>query len=209
MTPPPSETVDGGSQQPVTSRKKLTVAAEIAAIVAVPIAVVGVLVAAWAWWLPGGPDSSSTGEESPSAIARSSTPPATVDGSPGVSAVRYLTAIEPTAGKSYLESTPGSRSLRIHCATGQSTDRVREISYPLYGQYRTFQATVRAIGPAPQETRIQVEVLADMQPRANVHVFKGQTAPISATFSGQTLTLRLTCESPDGIAELDEARLGT
>jgi hypothetical protein len=203
VTPPPSETVGGGAQQPVRPRKKLTVAAEIAAIAAVPIAVIGVLIAAWAWWLPQEPSSQKT---FPPPAAKSSGP--TAGGSSPASAVRYLTAIEPTAGKSYIELAPGSRSIRVHCATGQSTDRVREVSYPLYGQYRTFRATVRATGPAPQETRIQVEVLADMQPRANVHVFKGKAAPISATFSGQTLTLRLTCESPDGIAELDEARLG-
>lgn len=202
MTPPPSETVGGGAQQPVRPRKKLTVAAEIAAIAAVPIAVIGILVAVWAWWLPQSPSSPKV---SLPPAEKSSAP--TAGGSSPASAVRYLTAIEPTAGKSYVESTPGSRSIRVHCATGQSNDRVREISYPLYGQYRTFHATVRATGTAPQETRIQVEVLADMQPRANVHVFKGTAAPISATFSGRTLTLRLTCESPDGIAELDDAKL--
>lgn len=202
MTPPPSETVGGGAQQPVRSRKKLTVAAEIAAIAAVPIAVIGILVAAWAWWLPQQPRSQPA---STPPAANSSAPIA--GGSSPASTVRYLTAIEPTAGKSYVEVAPGSRSIRVHCATGQSTDRMREVSYPLYGQYRAFHATVRATGPAPQETRIQVEVLADMRPRASVHVFKGKAAPISATFSGQTLTLRLTCESPDGIAELDDARL--
>jgi len=193
----------GGAASNSIWRNKLTIAAEVAAVIAV---IVGLL----AWLFPQDQNrprstSNSTSATTPPSARTSPTSP-TSSAAPVEASGRYLTDIEPSAGKSYLEASPRPHTLRVRCASGQSTDSVREIAYPLY-RYRKFQAVVRATGSAPKETQIQVQVFADANPRGKVLVPIDGSARITADVSGATLTLRLICESPDGVAEIDDPLL--
>lgn len=199
VTPAPHPVGKSAPGQP-NRRRTLTIAAEIAAVVAALIA--GITL--WAQ-LPddrsGATDSGATpGPSSPRAPGSPTTAP--------VPSIRYLADLEPLAGKSALAPDTG-RSLRIACASGQSNDRDRVVTYPLYGRYRSLHTTVRATGPAPKETQIQLEALWDLNPSAKVLVPIDDARELTATLSGQRLTLRLTCTSPDAIVQLDEARLST
>ncbi len=190
----------GGAASNSIWRNKLTIAAEVAAVIAV---IVGLL----AWLFPQDQNRPRSTSNSTSAT----TPPSartspTSSAAPVEASGRYLTDIEPSAGKSFLEASPRPHTLRVRCASGQSTDSVREIAYPLY-RYRKFQAVVRATGSAPKETQIQVQVFADANPRGKVLVPIDGSARITADVSGATLTLRLVCESPDGVAEIDDPLL--
>lgn len=190
----------GGDPDKRRSTRRLTLIAEAATVLSLVVALI-------AWWFPHDDD------KKPENPARTMPPaPATTGGSTSASSAapaeagKSLLGVNPERGAGNLEKADSA--LVVACASGSSGDRNREIAYPLFRSYGQFTVDLVAAGSAPKETRIQLQVFADQNQVANEIVRVGARSSVRASVSdAETLTLRVTCESPNGIARLENPAL--
>jgi hypothetical protein len=141
-------------------------------------------------------------------------------------ATEYLNTIEPDKGRSNLVALPDklpstvdrSHALTIGCPSNQTGDQVREITYALNQRYATFEATVVAsFDPAKDWTVGVVPLVGVLQRDGTVQtqetgakrgVTMATSTPVSVPVKGaQELTLQISCERPDGVVVLADARI--
>jgi hypothetical protein len=177
--------------------------AEIATIVSVPLAVLGLVVAfvTWRTEVSNGRDAGESPVAGPGGTTSAQAPAATTAASG-----RLLTALQLRAGAGNIKVTDGGRTVTMPCGTNNSEDTFREVEYWLRGAYRGFTAQVEVSGVAAAEVRTQLEVLTDQVRRGNVVLSGAQTRPVSAGIEGgATLQLRLTCEQPNAVVTIRDA----
>jgi hypothetical protein len=176
------------------------------------ITVMGLLVALGAWLSPrpdkGSSDETRDGSTSgaSSSTASGTSPPPASSSSPEKSQIRYLSDLSPVTGASFVSDggPPGRHALVIQCASGQSNDRSREVSWNFPGKYSTLHGRVAISGNMDPEHLVQLEWFAD-----GARVYNNSTLTLGADseFTGQLvgaqdLRVRLTCESSAGQATL-------
>lgn len=175
------------------TRPRLTRAAEIAAIVAAVVAVVTVFLQ----FGPLGGDAPDGGIAiTPSSSATTPSPPPSDSGTPTPTAAntRYLTDLQPDSGGASVQRV-GAHSLRMTCASGNSGDFDRAVTYvlPPATDYRLFTTTLSVAGQ--RDTRIQAFLLIDDSAAAQPVVTAGSSAPLG--WRGERagrLTLRIRCD---------------
>jgi hypothetical protein len=176
-------------------RRWLTLAVEIATVVAALVAIVALLLD----HSPFGGDGDGSGGGS----AITSTPagpttqppsPAPDGGATPTAVTRFLTDLQPDSGGANVQRV-GPHSLRMSCGSGNSTDRDRTVTYllPAGTAYRSFGTVVSVAGQ--RDTRIQAFLLIDDQDAGQPVVPAGSTAPLAwhGERAGQ-LTLRILCD---------------
>jgi hypothetical protein len=206
-----------------------------AGVISAALAAVGLVIATLAWLLPRSPDPRGSTSVPPSQAPTSSAPQASTSpaGSPkaegSVVGVDYLDMVTTQAGGDRLVELPrelrGQAQFAVHpvpikCPTNQTSDRSSDVTYPLYGKYVRFHATVRPYYPrsANQRSVTYVYAIVGIKQKDGSLATKnvGQqlratpTAPggISADVDGaQELILRVQCEDPDGIIVLTDGHL--
>src|SRR6266511_3043114 len=184
------------------------------AIAAAVFTIVGVLVALGAWLFPR--SSSSPGP----AEGRAKTGATSTVGTPGADQTTgatgappsgtYLETLTPVAGAANLRQLPRAlqgqpayaHALTIPCASGQTSDKVHEVTYELRGPY---------VDP-PGDIRVQVQAFRELDGDSAVvgdqTVGTGSTGVLDASVEGAAqLRLRVTCELPAAVAILTDALL--
>jgi hypothetical protein len=182
------------------------------AIVITVLTVVGLLIAAGAWFYPQ-PEkgffrrTSGQSTSGPSS-ANSSSQPAR-SSRPQTGQIRYLSDMAPAGGGSFVANDgPADRhAMVIHCASGESNDRSREVSWKIPGPYSTLLGRVGISGKMDPEQRVQLEWFAD---GARIYNNSTLTLDTDTEFNGelagaQDLRVRLTCTSSAGVATLLDA----
>ncbi len=177
----------------------------------VAIAVVALVIAYYAWVRPHAPADDDAPVQATRTTAGAAAPeagqevPGSKQATPGERATP-LAELTPTAGGSSVRAR--DRDLLMPCATGQSGDRERTVEYDLLGRYAALRAGLRVTKARDDETSLQVKVFADGRQIANHVVTRTVPAAIDAPVAGkQKLRIQLTCQFPDGEAELSAAVL--
>lgn len=185
----------GPSGSPPRGRRRLF---EVAGLV---VAALGVLVAILAWQLPKDPDPSPP----PGAVGVSSpvptppgTPPSTPPSTPPTTSTsagqRYLTELTPASGGGFVQRIGGTHSLTMSCATGDSVDFKRSVTYDLpHAGYATLRLT--ALPTGERDTRIEVRLLVDDVVRGDQVITAGESKPFVTGLAGSgTVELEITCD---------------
>jgi hypothetical protein len=183
------------------------------AIVITGLTVTGLLVALGAWLLPrtgGSPEgggSSTSGASSTTERATSQAP--ITSRSPERSQIRYLSDMTPVTGASFISTggPEGHHGLVIECASGQSYDRSREVSWNIPGAYLTLAGRVTVSGGMDPEHNVQLEWFAG---GSRIYNNSKLTLDSDTEFNGglggaHDLRVRLTCASSAGVATLLDA----
>ncbi|HWG97823.1 MAG TPA: hypothetical protein VNV66_00500 [Pilimelia sp.] len=211
-------------------RLSLKTAAHIATIVAAVVAVL-------AWWLPrtaapepadreatrqAGPSGPPTaGDPTESAAAR---PLPT--GGPATTATVPLDTLAPVSGNGHRRPLPtrmtaaeNPRAVVIGCPSNTSGDQTREVRYALNGRYLALHATVRPYFTSQPGSWVTVEAVVGRPQRIGTTLVtevagrvrglrSAAGQPLAAdTAGGVELSLRVSCEYPDGYVVLADARL--
>jgi hypothetical protein len=201
------------------------------------LAALGVLVSVLAWWFPvnNGPDASSdqrgqtsAGVDAGRADAGQPTTPGAASTSPAAAQVQYLNSITPEEGSRYLAPLPAglprtseyAHAATIACPSNQTGDTVRELKYPLNQRYLALAGTVTAqLKPSVSVPDPQVELTTIASERQRDGTLRatgnesrratgGHPSPITLAVAGaEKLTVRISCEVPDGVVILTDARL--
>jgi hypothetical protein len=166
----------------------------------------------------GQPTSAGTPSPSPSP----SPSPASAD------QMRYLNTITPEEGSRYLAPLPAglpqtseyAHAVTIACPSNQTGDKVRELKYPLNQRYLALSGTVTArLKPSVSVPDPQVELTSVASERQRDGTLRatgnqsgratgGHPSPITLAVAGaEKLTVRISCEVPDGVVILTDARL--
>ena len=108
-----------------------------------------------------------------------------------------------------LAGRPGyDQPLVIACATGQPTDRFREVRYALFKRYLSLTATVYAYESTPDESLVQVRLFRDSRPPVDRTLAVGTSNALTLDVDGvDNLVIRVTCQAPSAMAILANARL--
>lgn len=208
-----------------STRRRLTIAAEVAAVL-----MVGIGLLTWLFPRGGGPppgnDVSGSQTSAPGAAHGGPTtavePTSPGSGQPAV----FLSPADLEQGKANLVSLPRplrgqpayAHALTIACPSNQTTDLFREVVYPLAQRYLTFQTTVVPYREPAADRLVTVEVLVGWPQRdgttrveeaaAARSVRVGEQRAVGAPVEGaRDLRLRVTCERPDLVVVLAEPRL--
>ncbi|MBX6358024.1 MAG: hypothetical protein IRZ05_19500 [Micromonosporaceae bacterium] len=202
-------------------------------IVSTALAVLGLIVAILAWRFPVGQDSDGSSDQRGQTVTGIDAEPSATQGTAPLSPtpatqVRYLNTITPEEGRRYLAPLPAGLSptaeyahaVTIACPSNQTGDTARELRYPLNQRYLAFTGTVTArfaasvSVPDPQVelTSIASERQRDGTLRASANESRRATAghPSSMTLNvtgAEKLTVRISCEVPNGVVILTDARL--
>jgi hypothetical protein len=190
------------------------------------VAIVGLVIAYFAWVQPHSSDDGRTGGDKPAAAALGSTAapalPATTAAVPATTAaVPATTGATPAAGSKAvplgrLEATtgggnvhPAGSDLTMPCATGQTTDRLRTIEYDLSGHYTALTAGLTVTKAHDADTALQVAVFVDDHQIDASNLTKGGAAgrldvPLTG---GSHLRIQLICQLPDGEVRFDAPTL--
>jgi hypothetical protein len=198
-------------------RPRLTIAAEVAAVVAVLGPLAG-------WALLHVPDGGrARTATSPGARAGAATS-APTPGAPPVPAtaatdrkgqiVYVADELVPDTGGANrgrlphpLEGASGyGHALVIPCATNQATDKFRSVTYLLNGHYTKLHAALRPYLKVSDESVVQVQIFLDQQPPTGKNVVVNAADSVDVDVFGATrMEMRVTCESPDATAILADA----
>ena len=185
-----------------------TVEARVA-LVGVVVAVIGLVIAIAAWQDPKMPRTEPSNSQSSASQSDRNTADPPTTGGPEPSQVRYLAELPPVTGGSFVSNGgPADRhAMVIHCASGQSNDRSREVSWNIPGPYSTLVGRVTISGKLDPEHQMQLEWFAD---GARIYNNSTLTLATETDFRGelggaQDLRVRLTCTSSAGIATLLDA----
>lgn len=211
--PPPAPT---GSRPGRVLRHPLTIAAEIAAILALIVGIAAFV------------QDRETRQKQPGATptadaagAREKPPPS---GRPADD-VTYLEALKAQEGGGHLTSLP--RALQdqpgydhpvvVSCPTNQSDDKVREVTYPLRRRYLSFTATVRTHSEPADDGPVEVTAVVGTRQRDGTlsTVEEGKTRAtasdprdlVASVDGADELTLQVRCEIPDSVVVLVAPRL--
>jgi hypothetical protein len=189
--------------------------AEVAAIVVVPLTLVGIVIAVLAWrqpvTFPGqGGDAVGAAPSTSTAAPGSATAPRSQAVQP---ATTQLTTLQPKSGASNIEVRDGA--IVMECARGTTSDPHREVEYSLFGAYQGFRAEIETSGAIRPELRTQFEVFAgdDVQgiqavQVANVVITGDGSGEIDTTFDperAEIMLLRLTCQHRDTVLTIRDA----
>ena len=178
------------------------------------LTVIGLLIAlaAWLYPKPGQPSGTDTAEPgvSPSSVSQTGrNMPSPLSSSSQPSQLRYLSDLSTQTGGSFVNGggPAGRHAMVIQCASGQSDDRSREVSWIVPGEYSILLGTVTISGKMDPEHNVQLEWFAD---GARIYNNSTLTLGSDSEFRGelagaQDLRVRLTCTSSAGIATLLDA----
>jgi hypothetical protein len=174
---------------------------QLAGIAGTLLAVAALAVGILAWRSPVTPSAESAPTSSATATPPSSRP---IGGTGSVTTTaaapprRFLTDLRPDTGGGNVQRT-GAHSLLMQCASGESDDRYREVSYVVPPvSYRSFTTTAAATGE--RDTRMQVLLLIDGRLATDPVLLTGTRTQVRWTGDGATrLTLRLICD-PGAVA---------
>jgi hypothetical protein len=192
----------------------------------IAVTAVGSLAAAMALFGVGGAERPDPGTQADP--PRGTSPAAEPSGksAPAAPSFTYLSTVLPQAGAGNLISLPRdlrddpayARAVAVGCPSNGSTDKVREVTYPLRGRYLDFSATVRPAFTTEPDSRAHVFAVATYQEADGTVTRRavGQqlgaagttTGPIEADIEGAVqLTLRVKCEHPEGMVIISDGRL--
>lgn len=154
------------------------------------------------------------------------TPSGDRSGSPAPVTGTRLADLVPQSGRPNLVALPRqvagdpafAGAVVIRCPSNQSDDRERDVTYSLRGRYLDFTATVRPYFPTDDKSRagaFAVVGTPELDGSVTTRVGGGRegatvSGPLRLTASVEravTLTLRVTCDEPDGVVALVDARL--
>jgi hypothetical protein len=173
------------------------------------IAIVALVIAYFAWVQPQSPNNNDEDPADPppgpaaTATTRTDVP---VTAAPSTAAGVSLSELTPTVGAGNVRRS--GDDLVIHCATGQSDDRLRKVEYDLLGRYTGMDAELRVSKARDSDTPLQLKVFADGPEAANKVVTKGKTTRLSISLEGrQKVQVQLTCQFPDGEITLGSPKL--
>jgi NPCBM/NEW2 domain len=179
-------------------------AAQLATIIALPVAIIGVLVAR------NGPQAGSASPHTTmTGVSAPSSPVATSPVATGTE--RPLADLLPKSGQNNitLDKDPAGAvsAMTIHCGSGDSNDRFREVEYTLNGAYSNFVADVMATVNEP-EYKTQFQVFGDDVQADNKVLSGSQPNTVQAPVAGKkTMRLRLTCQDSNATLILRNARI--
>jgi hypothetical protein len=128
---------------------------------------------------------------------------------PQLSQARYLADLPPVTGGSFVSNGgPADRhAMVIRCASGQSNDRSREVSWNIPAPYSALRGRVTISGKMDPEHKVQLEWFAN---GARIYNNSNLTLDSDTEFNSelggaQDLRVRLTCTSSAGVATLLDA----
>lgn len=179
--------------------------AELATIISVPLAVIGLIVAyvTLRTEVSNGRDADESRVASSDAAASAPVAPTATTTE---TADRLMTMLQLRAGAGNIKVADGGRTVTMPCGTNNSEDTFREVEYWLRGAYRSFTAQVEVSAVAAAEVHTQLEVLTDRVRRGNLVLSGAQTRSVSAAVDGgATLQLRLTCQQPNAVVTIRDA----
>jgi hypothetical protein len=208
------EIVSDGNQS--STRRYLTIAAEVATVLALLITAGGLAISYFARQ----GDASGKGE---SAVQTSAAATSKGGGTPPISATPtrtaqqiYLTGLSPETGANRrtelprpLAGTAGyENTVVIGCPTNQTGDLTRSVVYDLRNRYTAFHAKLRPFLNAPDESKVRFEVFVDSDLPARRDVKVNATDTVDVDVAGhKRMELRISCESPDATAIFADAYL--
>jgi hypothetical protein len=183
------------------------------AVVITVLTVIGLAIAFGAWFYPKSPNEPPAGTSDRSTSASTATGAAphapTTTGSSERNKIRYLSDMTPVTGGAFISGggPDGRHGLVIRCASGQSNDRSREVSWNVPGTYSTLLGRVNISGKMDPEQNVQLEWFAD---GARIYNNSTLTLDSDTQFNGELagahdVSLRLTCASSAGVATLLDA----
>jgi hypothetical protein len=167
------------------------------------VAIVGLIIAYFAWIQPHSPEDDHQAVRPGPAPARTTAARTTSAGPTSATRPVALSSLTATTGGGNVR--PDGPDLTMSCATGTSTDRQRAIEYDLLGNYAAFDADLTASKARDGDTPLQVAVFADDR-GVGIYTLKkdGGTRKLDVPLAGVgRLRIQLTCQFPDG-----EVRLG-
>jgi hypothetical protein len=174
------------------------------------VAIVGAVIAYFAWVQPHSSGDGEPGGDKPAAVV-GMTAPAAVASRPGATAAAPkaipLGSLEASTGGGNVH--PAGADLTMPCATGQTTDRQRTVDYDLSGHYTALTGGLTVTKAHDTDTALQVTVFLDDH-QIDVHnLTKGGTAGLLDVplTGGNHLRLQLICQLPDGEVRLDDPTL--
>jgi hypothetical protein len=199
-----------------TERPKLTKAGELAGVVSAIAALIGLVVAIFAWLNPQSPaeksDTFSHGQNSsnPDGQAKSSIEPARPSTQSAAASGIGLAEVEISAGRENETPVPkrytGERyrgAVAIPCGTGEAKDQFREVRYLIGGTYDTFHAVLAPRSKTQDQNEssdVQVEVFIDGTRRFNDVIATANETSLDLSVSGdRTLSFRLTCSKASAL----------
>jgi len=126
-----------------------------------------------------------------------------------IAAALVVAELPPVTGGSFVTNGgPADRhAMVIRCASGQSNDRSREVSWNIPAPYSTLLGRVTISGKMDPEHKVQLEWFAN---GARIYNNSTLTLDTNTEFNGelagvQDLRVRLTCTSSAGVATLLDA----
>jgi hypothetical protein len=126
-----------------------------------------------------------------------------------IAAALVVAELPPVTGGSFVTNGgPADRhAMVIRCASGQSNDRSREVSWNIPAPYSTLLGRVTISGKMDPEHKVQLEWFAN---GARIYNNSTLTLDTDTEFNGelagaQDLRVRLTCTSSAGVATLLDA----
>lgn len=122
---------------------------------------------------------------------------------------RYLSDLPPDSGGGNVQRV-GSHSLRMQCASGESDDPNREVTYvlPRAMTYRSFSTGFSAAGQ--RDSRIQAVLLVDQRQIDAPVVTAGSSTRLTWSGAGAgQLTLRILCDAGATAATFTDAGLSS
>jgi hypothetical protein len=198
------------------------------------VAIVGVVIAYFAWVQPhspgdddkaaaDGPSAATPSVAAPSSANPSSANPSSANPSsanPSAAAPSASAGANPavtrqvplgrlTAATGGGNVRPDGPDLVIACATGQSSDRQRTIEYDLLGNYAALSAELTVSKARDTDTPLQLAVFTDDRGAGTYTLRKdGASRRLDVALAGAgRLRLQLTCQFPDGEIRLSQPAL--
>jgi hypothetical protein len=174
--------------------------------IAVILAVVGLVIAYFAWVQPHSPDGRADKPAADNLPPQVTTTTGTATAPTAAAAGTALGKLTATVGTSNIKRD--GDDLVIGCATGQSTDRQRVVEFDLLGRYAGLETEVRVSKARDTETPLQLKIFADGPEIANRAFTKAGATRLSVPLTGaQKMRLQLTCQFPDGEITLGDPTL--
>jgi hypothetical protein len=162
----------------------------------VGIAIVGLVIAYFAWIQPHSPDGGNQAGPPVSATTTGTAPASPANRISGKIQVA-LAELAPSFGGANIHRSGGD--LTLPCASGESNDLLRTVEYDLLGRYSTIDGELRVSKARDADTALQIKVFADGQEAAKYILTKGKSIRLKVPIVGrQQMRVELTCQFPDG-----------
>jgi hypothetical protein len=191
------------------------------------VAVAGLIPTFAGWYEGGETEGAAPGPGvSGQAVNSAGAPPATNTNQSAADSFTFLSTISPQAGAANLAELPRDlrddpaygRAIVITCPSNNSSDKLREVTYSLRGNYLDFTAVVKPVFKSYPDARAHVFVLAvRKQPDDRlVRTAAGEqlnatgqsTGPLAAEVEkADAMAIQVRCDHPDGVVIISDARL--